>query len=251
MSAEARELFAAFIPDGDVGRYARELPSRLRADFVAAMQLLRNRAFQDLLVNYPRPKPTFIRATEYQDLVSSVPIIRDGAGHEHTASDYIEAFARFVSENPAQIGAIRILLSRPREWSAEALTELRQKLGADEHHFSEPDLRRAHEVHYRKALVDIISMVKHAADAQQPLLTAAERIERAFATVMSGKRFTAEQQAWLGRIREHLRENLSIEREDFDTMPIFTRQGGWTVAKRLFGPPLEDLLRQLNEAIAA
>jgi len=177
--------------------------------------------------------------------------IRDGAGHEHTAADYIEAFARFVSENPAQIEAIRILLSRPREWTAEALTELRQKLGADEHHFSEADLRRAHEVHYRKALVDIISMVKHAADAQQPLLTAAERIERAFATVTAGKTFTAEQQAWLDRIREHLRENLSIEREDFDTMPIFTRQGGWTVAKRLFGPPLEDLLRQLNEAIAA
>jgi type I restriction enzyme R subunit len=251
MSAEARELFAAFIPDGDVGRYARELPARLRTDFVGAMQLLRTPAFQGLLVSYPRPNRSFLRATEYQDTVTSVPIIRDGAGHEHTAADYIEAFARFVSENPAQIEAIRILLSRPREWTAEALIELRQKLGADEHHFSEPDLRRAHEVHYRKALVDIISMVKHAADAQQPLLTATERIERAFATVTAGKTFTAEQQAWLDRIREHLRENLSIEREDFDTMPIFTRQGGWTVAKRLFGPPLEDLLRQLNEAIAA
>jgi type I restriction enzyme R subunit len=251
MSGEARELFAAFIPDGDIGRYARELPARLRTDFMAAMELLRNAAVQDLLVNYPRPKLTFLKATEYQDIVSSTAIIRDGAGHEHTAADYIEAFARFVSENPAEIEAIRILQSRPRDWTAEALTELRLKLGAGEHHFTEPDLRRAHEVHYHKALVDIISMVKHAADSDQPLLSASERIERALAVVTAGKAFTAEQQVWLDRIREHLRENLSIEREDFDTMPIFTRQGGWTVAKRLFGPPLEDLLRQLNEAIAA
>jgi type I restriction enzyme R subunit len=64
LSAEARELFAAFVPNGDLAAYARALPNALRNDFAAAMTLLRNSAFQDLLVNYPRAKRVFLVATE-------------------------------------------------------------------------------------------------------------------------------------------------------------------------------------------
>ena len=46
-------------------------------------------------------------------------------------------------------------------------------------------------------------------------------------------------------------ENLSIDREDFDLMPVFSREGGWTVAGRVFAGRLEELLHELNEAIAA
>ena len=54
MPGEARELFAAYVPDGDLAKYARELPQKLADDFTGTMQLLRNPDFQDLLVNYPR-----------------------------------------------------------------------------------------------------------------------------------------------------------------------------------------------------
>lgn len=40
---------------------------------------------------------------------------------------------------------------------------------------------------YRKALVDIISMVKHAAHDREPLLTAQERVARAFDTLTAGQ----------------------------------------------------------------
>ena len=46
-----------------------------------------------------------------------------------------------------------------------------------------PNLQKAHEVHYHKALVDIISMIKHAAKAEEPLYTAGERVERAIEKV--------------------------------------------------------------------
>jgi type I restriction enzyme R subunit len=39
MSGEAREMFAAYIPDGDMGRYASELPDNLRRDFTRTMSL--------------------------------------------------------------------------------------------------------------------------------------------------------------------------------------------------------------------
>ena len=251
MSGEARENFAAYIPNGDVSKYARELPGRLRKDFSGTMALLRRPDFQDLLMNYGRAKRTFLIAHETQDTVTSGWLVKGADGKEYKPEDYLSAFARFVRENPAQIAAIRILLDRPQDWGTEALGELRQKLTASTERFTFEKLQKAHEIHYHIALVDIISMVKHAADQQNPLLTAAERVERAFHKVTAGQTFTADQQQWLDRIREHLRENLSIDKEDFDELPIFNRYGGWGKVYSVFGPKLPELVKQLNQAIAA
>lgn len=105
---------------------------------------------------------------------------------------------------------------------------------------------------HKKALVDVISMVKHAANEEEPLFTAAERVERAFTKVTVGKTFTADQTKWLDRIREHLRANLSIDRDDFEVIPIFADAGGLGVARRVFGDTkLDELLHEFNEAVAA
>jgi type I restriction enzyme R subunit len=251
MSGEARRLFASYVTDGDLAGYAKQLPAALYRDFTATMQLLRDSSFQELLVNYPRQKNSFLVAIGSQDTVTTEWLLRDGAGREIKPADYLATFAQFVKDNPAQIEAIRILLDRPREWGTQALTELRTKLAQTRERFTPELLQKAHEVHYRKALVDIISMVKHAAREDQPLLTAAERVERAFAKVTLGKQFTPAQQAWLDRIRQHLVENLSIDREDFDDLPVFARLGGWFAADREFSGQLSLILSSVNEAIAA
>ena len=166
--------------------------------------------------------------------------------------DYLVAFERFVRENPEHIEAVRIVLERPREWSASALRELRDKLRTNPLRFTEENLQRAHAVRYRKPLADIISMVKHAADEQAQLLTATERVEKAFERVTVGQTFTPDQTKWLDRIRAHLRQNLSIEREDFELIPIFADAGGWGAIRRVFGDTkLDTLIVELNEAIAA
>ena len=177
--------------------------------------------------------------------------MRDGAGNEMKPEDYLAAFARFVRENHDHIAAIRVLLDRPRDWSGAALTELRVKLTATSPRFSEDQLRKAHEIQYHRDLVDIISMVKHAADEQAPLLTAAERVERALVKVTAGKQFSPEQQQWLDRIGNHLQVSLSVDASDFDMIPIFSDRGGLRVARRVFGGQLDALLGELNEAIAA
>lgn len=252
MDASARETFASFgIADGDVGKYARALPRSLADDFVDTMKLLRNKEFQDLLVNYARRKKIFLRATEHEDTVTSEYLIRDGKGNEYKPEDYLAAFARFVGENTDKVDAIGILLDRPRDWNTSALTELKDKLATAPERFTVENLQRAHELHYHKALVEIISMVKHAADEAQPLFTAEERIERAFAKLTAKKSFTPDQQQWLDRIRNHLVANLSIDQDDFLLMPVFEQSGGWTKANRVFDGKLEELLLELNEAIAA
>ncbi|MFO0586915.1 MAG: type I restriction-modification enzyme R subunit C-terminal domain-containing protein [Polyangiaceae bacterium] len=252
MAGEAREMFAAYLPDGDVARYARGLTAALRADFTKEMALLRDRSFQALLVTYPRPQRLFLRAIDAVDTVTSELVLHDAAGKTYKPEDYITQFSRYVRDNPEKIEAVRVLLDRPRDWSPAALTELRQKLAGTTYRFTVENLQKAHAAHYKKALVDIVSMVKHAAKDEEPLLTAAERVERAFTKILVSQAFTEAQRSWLERIREVMRENLSIEQEDFDYQGALGEAGGWGAARRVFGEALLlDLLARLNEAIAA
>jgi type I restriction enzyme, R subunit len=251
MAGEERERFAAHIPDGDLGKFANDLPQALRKNFTEAMTLLRNEKFQKLLVDYRRKPRTFLVAYDTMDDVTSTMVISDSLGKKWKPEDYIAAFARFVQENATQIEAIRILLDRPKSWSTEALKELRQRLARAPQPFDEKSLQRAHEISFHTALVDIISMVKHAARTDEPLYTAQQRVNRAMMKITGGRGFTAEQMQWLERIREHLIENLSLDQSDFDALPIFNRYGGWARANRIFEGELPDLLKQFNEGIAA
>jgi type I restriction enzyme R subunit len=250
MSAKARELFSAYISAGDLANYAKDLPAQLRKDFTGAMALLRNPDFQDLLIDYPRAPRTFLIAYDTQDEVTSEWLVKGADGRDCKPEDYLTAFARFVRENPAHIQAIRILLDRPKDWSTEALAELKLKLAATPERFDIRNLQKAHEIQYRKVLVDIISMIKHAASAGEPLLTAEERVARAFTRIVAANTFTPDQDQWLGLIKAHLIENLTIDREDFESLPVFARRGGLSQATRVFAGQLDFLFAQLNEAVA-
>jgi len=250
MSGEARGMFRAFIREGDVRSFAMSIPRILQEDFSGTMAILKNEKFRDLLVNYPRPQRSII-VTYQPDTVASQWLIHDSEGRELAPEDYLTLFTRFVRENPEHIEAIGILLDRPRDWSTDALIELKTKLSSSKEHFTVETLRKAHEIAYKRALVDIISMVKHAARAEEPLLTAEERVDRSVQKIFANHSFSIEQQQWMERIRAHLIENLSISKSDFDSIPIFSNDGGWKRANRVFSGDLPALLQQWNEAIAA
>src|SRR5207253_4218030 len=130
ISGEGRADFAAFIEGGDLARFAQELPAKLTAGFTNTMDLLRRPEFQDLLVNYKRPRRVFLVAPRVEDAVSSAWLVKGADGREYKPEDYLQAFGRFVRENPLPIEAIRILLDRPQDWSTDALAELKQKLAS-------------------------------------------------------------------------------------------------------------------------
>ena len=248
MSGKAREDFAAFIPDGDIGKFANQFSGMLKNDFSGTMALLRDKKFQYLLINYERAKREFLVGYEVEDAVTSEVMIRAGSQYQKP-EDYLDSFARFVRENPDHIEAIQILLQKPKEWKAEVLSELRKKLA--QHDFPEKELQRAHKLVLNKTLADIISMIKHAAAEQEPVYTAEERVDKALKKVMIGKSFNEEQLEWLEFIRQHLIANLSIAMEDFDYAPVFERHGGKGKVTKIFGNQLESLIAEINYAIAA
>lgn len=251
MSGEARDMFSAFVEKGDLNRFAISLERKLSEDFTETMEILRNPDFLNLLENYPRPSKTFLIDYTTKDVVSSSWMVRDATGKGYNSDDYLTLFSNYVRENPEKIAAIRILLNKPQEWNTNSLTELKHKLESSQQRFTIENLQKAHKISYNKALVDIISMIKHAAREEEALLTAEERVDLAFERVKKGKEFTQEQLLWLDKIRSHLILNLSIDKEDFEYIPVFSDYGGWNKANRIFDGQLSNLISEFNRAVAA
>jgi type I restriction enzyme, R subunit len=247
MSGEARTQLSKWIADGDVGRFAGDLLRSLRENFTDTMKLLRNPNFQKLLIEYPRAKRPFWVSYETQDEVSSR--VEERFGEHATALDYLDAFSKFIRDKENEVTAIKILLERPKDWSPQVLDQLRQSLR--QQGFDEAKLKQAHARVHHKQLADIISMVKHAAQEELPILTAQERVEAVITGIRSRHAFSPEQLQWLGFIQDHLIRNLSLELDDLENQPVFADRGGVTRAQRLFGADLPKLIDELNQALAA
>lgn len=226
---------------------AKSLPEIFES-FTSVMELLRNEKFQDLLMNYERSKKVFLVGYEVQDDVSSM-ILFDRGGNIMKPEDYLSAFSKFVKENQTSIDAIAILLNRPKNWNTEVLNDLKRKL--KENTFFEDDLQKAHKSVYHKEIVDIISMVKHAAKTNEPLLSPTERVEIAMQRVRKKQIFTEEQNNWLDYIAEHLKQNMTLDETDLKELPVFTDRGGLKIFKKVFAKDYEKIINEINLAIAA
>ncbi len=245
ISAEGRALMKQYVPDGDIGGYARTLGQRLDEEWANTMRVLRDPEFLALLEKYPRPRPIFIEAYDAVDDVTSQYLFRTSDGRELKSADYLTAFSQFVRENPDQITALQVLLDRPRDWNTTALVELRNKLADRPEKFTEANLRRA----YQHQLADIISIVHHAAEGE-PLMSAEERVDRAIAKTIGAQTLTPQQSKWLELIRRHLIANLAIERDDFELLEFEQQGATWQRVNIDFGGQLAEVLVRLNEAVA-
>src|SRR3990167_2052050 len=245
ISAEGRQMLAKFIPNGDIGAFAKSLSAKLDKDRVNTLQLLTNKDFIELLTHYPKPPRKFIKAIGVEDTVKSEYLFKTLDGSEIKPDEYIKQFEKFVKENPEHIEALEVVLEKPASWSTKALKELREKLSQTPERFTDENLRRA----YKYPLADIISMIKHAAK-EEPLISGKERIDLAIAKVIDGRTLTEQQQKWLELIKKHLIENLTIEPTDFDSMPIFVNFGGsFNRVNKDFDNNLMAYISKINAAI--
>jgi type I restriction enzyme, R subunit len=247
ISSEGRREFEPWIKDGDIGKFAGGFRKLLDNQFGDTMRILNDKQFQKLLYNYKKANPYFVVAHNVQDEVSSEVVFE--AGEQYLKPlEYLEAFAAFVEENKERIEAMKIVLEKPKEWRTEVLKELRTELLR--HHFPEASLKHAAQLVHKKHLPDIISLIKTAANKEE-LLEVHERVGKAIEKLFAGKQLNAEQDAWIAYIKEHLIQNLTLDKEDFDYSPILERHGGWGKFKKVFHAEAETIIREINTAIAA
>ncbi|MCB0752742.1 MAG: type I site-specific deoxyribonuclease, partial [Ignavibacteriae bacterium] len=63
-------------------------------------------------------------------------------------------------------------------------------------------------------------------------------------------KFNEEQMQWLRMIKDYVVSSFHIDKDDFDLNP-FNAQGGLGKMWQLFGEQTEEIINELNEALAA
>ena len=100
-----------------------------------------------------------------------------------------------------------------------------------------------------KHIVDLVSLIRHAIDAESPLRPVGQTVEERFSEWLSdqqtGGEFTEEQMQWLLAIKDHIASSLTIEQDDFEYAP-FNQFGGIGRAYELFGDRLAAIMEELE-----
>ena len=189
------------------------------------------------------------------------------AGYSADATDRargtVESWERFCEENRDEITALEILYARrqPQRLTFREVKELAQAIEQPPHRWTPERLWQAYEALDRskvrgsgeRVLTDLVSLVRVALHQEDELVPYPELVRERYRAWLlqqenAGRVFTAEQLAWLERIRDHVSASLGISADDFAYTP-FVESGGLGKAAQVFGDELGPLLEEMNEVL--
>jgi type I restriction enzyme R subunit len=192
------------------------------------------------------------------------------AGFDAQAKDkarlFVDAFEKFIEENKDELTALQIIYSKPytqRLLTYEEIKQLAEAIKKPPYNLTPELLWLAYEqlekskvkgAGLQKLLTNIISLVRFAIGKINLLEPFPEIVTHRFTEWLTqqerqGKQFTPEQKEWLTMIKEHIATSLSIETEDFQSVP-FNQKGGAIKAYQVFGQDLNKILEELNTVLA-
>jgi type I restriction enzyme, R subunit len=224
-----------------------------------AVEPLYNPDFRNLLLEIKKKNEQII------DNVSSDAVIEAAFSAEalEKANGMVESFKQFIRDNKDEITALQILYSRPYKspLKFENIKELADTINKPPHHWTEDNLWAAYAALEKskvrgasgaRIMTDLVSLVRYALEQENELVPFPEKVDANFMAWLAQqeKKFNEEQVLWLGMIKDHIAGNLSIDTEDFEYAP-FSQEGGLGKVYQLFGDELNDILDELNEALAA
>ncbi|MGH8461330.1 MAG: DEAD/DEAH box helicase family protein [Stenotrophobium sp.] len=201
------------------------------------------------------------QAEQTIDKVTLDTVIEQGfsAAAKEKAESLTRDFREYIEQHKAEIAALQILYSRPykNRITEEALKDLETKLKQAPAHWTPDALWHAYQQlkpnkvkGQVKRFTDLISLVRFAWE-QEPVLEPFEDHVRTRYTEWlkqkqsAGVNFTADQIAWLEKMRDYVIASGSVDREHLEADNVLGQM------YRAFGDQLEPLMNELNLALAA
>jgi len=215
--------------------------------------------FRNLLLEIKKKNEQII------DNVSSDAVIEAAFSAEalKKAKGMIASFKQFIVDNKDELTALQILYSRPYKspLKYENIKELADTINKPPHHWTEDNLWAAYAALEKskvrgasgvRIMTDLVSLVRYALEQENELVPFPEKVDANFKAWLAQqeKKFDEDQLHWLEMIKDHIAGNLSVETDDFEYVP-FSQEGGLGKVFQLFGDELNDILDELNEALAA
>ncbi len=188
-----------------------------------------------------------------------------GDNHEN-AEAMVQDFRQYLEAHRDEIEALTIFYGQPhrrRELTYAMIRELSDKLRKDRPHLSPFRVWQAYALldNYKgrqpqSELISLVSLIRRVCGADAKLSSYRDTVRRNFQNWImkyhsgSGEKFNKEQMEWLHMIRDHIINSFHLEREDLELAP-FDSKGGMGQMYKLFGDRMDDVIDELNEALAA
>jgi type I restriction enzyme R subunit len=181
------------------------------------------------------------------------------------ADDLVTDFKAYFEANKDEITALSIFYDQPyrrREVNFGMIKEVMEKLKAEKPYFAPHRVWQAYEQMEnvkgnspKNELTALVSLIRRVTEID-PVLTAYDQTvnrnfqEWVFAKQAGTLKFTEEQMEWLRAIRDYVANSFHLEMDDLD-YPPFDRIGGRGKMYQLFGDGMNNIINEMNEALAA
>ena len=182
------------------------------------------------------------------------------------AQQIAQDFEEYLKENRDEVDALAIYFTQPARRSAVThamVKDVLAKLSEDRPRLAPLTVWRAyaHLDDYRgenpvSELTALVALIRRVCGLDETLTRHSDRVRRNFQNWIlehhagAGEKFTEEQMAWLRMIRDHLATSFTIGRDDLEMAP-FDGHGGLGRMHVLFGDRMDDVMSEMNEALAA
>jgi type I restriction enzyme R subunit len=212
------------------------------------------------------------------DHINPDEIVKIGWVKDHAAAaqNLIMEFTQWIEANKNEITALQIFYGQPyrrRELTYKMISELFERLtqekpviklgqlwdayATQEDHEAEGKLvkRLPRSEKPKQELMLLVSILRKAIGVDEWLNAYDSTVDRNFQEWVFKKqagalKFTEEQMQWLRMIKDYVAASFHIEKDDFDLSP-FNAQGGLGKMWQLFGEQTDEIINELNEALAA
>ncbi len=207
------------------------------------------RQFEQVIDEVSRDEVTFVGSSDAARAKALVTSFEAFLAEHKDEIDALKFFYSVPHRDRLRFGDVKALAAAlkapPRAWTTEQLWRAYETLEKD----------RVRGASGKRLLTDVVSLVKFALHRDPRLVPFAETVCERFERWMSdqksrGRSFTAQQLKWLEMMRDHVATSVEVEESDFDLAP-FAEEGGLARAAEVFGKELRDVIRELNEVLAA
>lgn len=274
VSQVVKELLNAFNPD-----VLEEIESKVRTEMAGAApvdieakikaqtETLQNEAAKVFTGELNEYIENVRKAHEQKiDLANPDEVIHVGWDKDNTnkANEIITSFSEWMQENKDELMALQIFYNqqfRRRELTYSMIKEVLEKLQNDKPSLAPLNVWRAYEAleqcngSPRNELTAIVSLIRKISGLDSTLTSYDKIVDKNFQDWVFKKqagatKFNEEQMQWLRMIKDYVVNSFHIDKDDFDLNP-FNAQGGLGKMWQLFGDQTEEIINELNEALAA
>ena len=207
------------------------------------------------------------------DITNPDTILNIGAATDITkrAENLIVDFKTWIEQHKNEITALQIFYSQPfrrRELTYKMIQEVMEKLKLDKPILAPMQVWRAYEQLEKAApkntgqpgkplseLIALVSLIRKVSGIDEALTSYDKTVDRNFQDWVFKKqagatKFNEEQMQWLRMIKDHIATSIHIDADDLDYTP-FDAEGGKGKMFQLFGDKMNEIINELNEALAA